>query len=658
MSDDRWNTVLVLGGIRSGKSAFAEALVADAAAVRYVATAVGGEDDPEWRGRIEAHQRRRPQSWSTEETGADPARLATLLADAKPDETLLVDDLGGWVAALLDPARQPNDDEADVAALAAAVRGCAGRVVFVSPEVGLALVPTTPVGRAFTDALGTTNQALAEACDRVALVVAGRAVWLKDASSPVSSDISVLSEAPPATVASPAFASLAFASPAAVAEPVADAELIAVAEPVAEAPVFAQVAAGEPAATTAAVLHEPTQQLPTISGLAIEPGMDLPMPDSDAGPDARDRLIGVDFAGAGLGSLTEVVEFAAATQGTTIPRAWSSPRVLLVSGAHDGGAAAGDDPADVERRVAEVERGEGVLSRLAGQAGADIAVLRLIRAGAMEDGPVIDDAAVEVALRQGWRVAEAAADAGRDLLVLASIGVGTDAVAAAVAAATTAAEAVAVLPRVLRPGGFYDDEAWMARCAAVRDTLHRIRQESRGAKDILREIGGADLAVAAGALLGAASRRLPVLLDGPVGIAAALIARDIGSQIRHWSLLPDDGGIELVRQGSDVLGLEPVLDLGLGLGEGANALAALPLLRTAITLAAAAPVHPAMLTEPGDDGLTDLIVPNDDEDIDFAEPTSGGPGPATTDSATTDSAGTDSAGTDSSATGSSTTAGE
>ena len=95
MSVDRWNTVLVLGGIRSGKSAFAESLVEDAPSVRYVATAAGGEDDPEWRARIEAHQRRRPQSWTTEETGADPRRLALLLTEAKPDDTVLVDDLGG-----------------------------------------------------------------------------------------------------------------------------------------------------------------------------------------------------------------------------------------------------------------------------------------------------------------------------------------------------------------------------------------------------------------------------------------------------------------------------------------------------------------------------------------------------------------------------------
>jgi nicotinate-nucleotide--dimethylbenzimidazole phosphoribosyltransferase len=641
MSDDRWNTVLVLGGIRSGKSAFAEALVADAPSVRYVATAVGGEDDPEWLARIEAHQRRRPQSWSTEETGADPTRLAALLTEAKPDDTLLIDDLGGWVAQLLDPSRQPNDDEADISQLAAAVRGTAARVVLVSPEVGLTLVATTPVGRAFTDALGATNQALAEVCDRVALVVAGHHIWLKadksdlpDGTAGTAAPIAAAPAASSPTTAEPPIAEPPIAEPA-TAGPGAPVEDLA--EPQLVAPATADATVAIPVATAATtVLNEPTQQLPVIGGgVAIEPGMDLPMPDSDAGPDARDRLAGVDFAGAGLGDLVEAVEFAAATQGTTIPRPWESVRVLLIAGSHDGGAAAGEDPADAERRVAQVEHGEGVLSRLAGQAGADVAVLRVPRAGAMEDGPVSDDAAVDVALRQGWRVAEAAADAGRDLLVLASIGVGTDAVATALSSAITGAEAVEILPWVLLPGGRYDDEAWMTRCAAVRDALHRIRQEPRGARDMLREIGGADFAVAVGALLGAASRRLPVLLDGPLGIVAGLVARDLGSQARHWCLLPDAGRLTLADKGADVLGLSPVLDLGLGLGEGANALAALPLLRAAVGLAAAAPVHPAMLAEVGDSGASDLIVPNDDEDVDFAEPEQSGPGPATTGPRTT-----------------------
>src|SRR5690606_16659984 len=94
--------------------------------------------------------------------------------------------------------------------------------------------------------------------------------------------------------------------------------------------------------------------------------------------------------------------------------------------------------------------------------------------------------------------------------------------------------------------------------------------------------------------LGAASRRTPVLLDGPVGVTAALVSRELGGQARHWCLLPDHNGHPTVRYTAEVLGLRPVLDLRLGLGEGATALAALPLLRGALTVAASLPEHPAL----------------------------------------------------------------
>jgi NaMN:DMB phosphoribosyltransferase len=405
---------------------------------------------------------------------------------------------------------------------------------------------------------------------------------------------------------------------------------------------------------TAGVLTEPTMMLPLVeSGTVIQPGMDLPLPDADAGPDARDRLATLDLPGAGVGSLGEVVEFAAAVQGTVAPRAWTAPRVLLLAGAHAGGAAAGDD--DAGRRVTQVEAGEGALIRLAADAGADVAVVRVPDSGAMEDGPVLDAEAVDAALRQGWQLADEAGQAGRDVLILAASGVGTDAAATAVLAATTGAEPAAVLPRVLTAGGRYNDAAWMLRCAAVRDGLHRIRHESRGALDVLAQIGGADIAVATGVLLGAAARRMPVLLDGPVGVAAALVARDLASQTRHWCLIPEAGTTALVRQGADVLGMTPVVELGLDLGEGANALAALPLLRTAVGLAAALPVHPGLLENPGDDGLAadtgEPAAAEDGDEQDFREPTPAGPGPATSNPAGSHAAGNDSAGTDPSGTG-------
>ncbi|MEV1146506.1 bifunctional adenosylcobinamide kinase/adenosylcobinamide-phosphate guanylyltransferase, partial [Micromonospora sp. NPDC049799] len=190
MSVDGWNTVLVLGGIRSGKSEFAESLVAEAPTVRYVATAADADaDDAEWSARLAAHRDRRPETWTTEETAGDPRRLADVIASAEPNETLLVDDLGGWVTVLLDPAHQPADDTATIAELATAIRDCAAKLVLVSPEVGLSLVPTTPLGRAFTDALGAANRAVADACDAVVLVVARPRYCDGDEPKPVGTTI-------------------------------------------------------------------------------------------------------------------------------------------------------------------------------------------------------------------------------------------------------------------------------------------------------------------------------------------------------------------------------------------------------------------------------------------------------------------------------------
>jgi nicotinate-nucleotide--dimethylbenzimidazole phosphoribosyltransferase len=209
MSVEGWNTVLVLGGIRSGKSEFAESLLGGAPAVTYVATATldgSGDEDAEWAERIAAHQRRRATSWTTVELGADPARLAGLVAEAKPDEALLVDDLGGWVTALLglgrvakvggeiaagsgDGVPERTDEFVEAtAALVAAVRGCAAQLVLVSPEVGLSVVPATAAGQVFADFLGVTNRAVADACDSVVLVVAGQPAWLKRAGSPVQAE--------------------------------------------------------------------------------------------------------------------------------------------------------------------------------------------------------------------------------------------------------------------------------------------------------------------------------------------------------------------------------------------------------------------------------------------------------------------------------------
>ncbi|WSN09602.1 bifunctional adenosylcobinamide kinase/adenosylcobinamide-phosphate guanylyltransferase [Micromonospora sp. NBC_01699] len=585
MSVEGWNTVLVLGGIRSGKSEFAESLVRDTSAVRYVATARRAEpDDPEWAARIEAHQLRRPEGWTTEETAGDPSRLAELIAGSGPDDTLLVDDLGGWVTVLLDPVHQPADDRATIAELVAAIRDCTARLVLVSPEVGLSLVPTSTLGRAFTDALGTTNQAVAEVCDGVVLVVAGQPAWLKP--GPAQPNVVVPSQAGPTRTAP--------ATPAAVEQPVAEPYVASrVASPDVLTPHLPEPE--PPAPVDGSPWTAPTMMLPMVAtGLVIQTGMDLPMPDEYAGPQAIDRLATLDLPGAGLGNLERVVGFAAGTQGTATPRPWRAVRVLLLHGDHDGGAAAGTVPGESGRRADQARAGRGPLARLAAEVGASLQVVDAPTAAPIEDGPALTAEAVESALRYGWRLAEEAVDDGVEVIVIAACGAGTEAATAAVLAATAGAEPAAVLGRVISPGGQVDDAAWMIRCGTVRDALHRSRRSPRGPKDILAELGGGDMAIAAGILLGATARRTPVLLDGPVGVAAGMVTRDLAGQSRHWCLLPDHGGHPAVRLAADVLGLTPLLDLKLDLGEGATALATLPLLRTALTLAGSVGGHPSL----------------------------------------------------------------
>jgi len=177
---------LVLGGIRSGKSELAEALAVKlangAGRVRYVATArldvADGLPDPEWAARIERHRTRRPAEWVTTEVGAEPLALADVLESADQGDTLLVDDLGAWASGVIELT--PDEDlDREVIRLADAVRACRARLVLVSPEVGLSVVPATESGRQFADLLGTTNRAIAEVCDSLALVIAGNAMWLK-----------------------------------------------------------------------------------------------------------------------------------------------------------------------------------------------------------------------------------------------------------------------------------------------------------------------------------------------------------------------------------------------------------------------------------------------------------------------------------------------
>jgi adenosylcobinamide kinase/adenosylcobinamide-phosphate guanylyltransferase len=163
---------LVLGGARSGKSRFAEAFVEGAARCgTYCATAEPG--DAEMAERIAAHRARRGAFWQTVEA---PLAVAETIAATTPERPLLVDCLTLWLSNLM-MAQQPLD--AEFAALRMALRDAAGPIVLVANEVGLGLVPETPLGRRFRDAAGRLNQEVAALADRVVFVAAGLPLVLK-----------------------------------------------------------------------------------------------------------------------------------------------------------------------------------------------------------------------------------------------------------------------------------------------------------------------------------------------------------------------------------------------------------------------------------------------------------------------------------------------
>jgi adenosylcobinamide kinase/adenosylcobinamide-phosphate guanylyltransferase len=174
---------LVLGGIRSGKSRWAEEAVAEALPpgepVRYLASGLSGHADEAWAQRVADHRNRRPAHWSTIETDDITTHLRQM-----PETPMLVDDLGAWLTSALDRHHAwENGSSAAVQEaiddMLAAVSAFGSTLVLVSPEVGLTVVPPTASGRRFADELGSLNQRIAALCDRVVLVVAGQAVAIK-----------------------------------------------------------------------------------------------------------------------------------------------------------------------------------------------------------------------------------------------------------------------------------------------------------------------------------------------------------------------------------------------------------------------------------------------------------------------------------------------
>lgn len=367
--------------------------------------------------------------------------------------------------------------------------------------------------------------------------------------------------------------------------------------------------------------------------------MDLPeitAPDTDARRAAVARHTALAVPDGALGKLAELGCWLAAAQNTCPPHPPARPRVVVVAADH-GIAAAGVSAyptSATARRLTAAREHTAPVAVLAPVAGASLRLVDVgvaweepradgaratmpggdtapepvppggnatasepvgvggpyvdgryyIRAGSgridREDALTADE--VERAVAVGRTLADEEVDSGADLLAVGTLGVGATTPASVLVAALTGAEPVAVIGR----GSGIDDAGWMRKAAAVRDALRRARPHVRDPFALLRVVGGADLAVLAGFLLQAAARRTPVLLDGLVAGAAAMVADDLAPHARAWWLVAERSSEPAMARVLAHLALEPVHDLGTRLGDGTGAVAAMPLMQMAARLLA------------------------------------------------------------------------
>jgi nicotinate-nucleotide--dimethylbenzimidazole phosphoribosyltransferase len=323
-------------------------------------------------------------------------------------------------------------------------------------------------------------------------------------------------------------------------------------------------------------------------------------PDSDAAHAARLRQDELTKPSGALGVLEELSIWASSVQAQCPPHAFERTRVVVFAGDHgitEAGVSA--YPAEVTAQMlANIAAGGAAVNVLSAAAGAGVRVLDLavdadtepalakfkIRrsSGRIDREDALTAEEAERALAAGMAVADEEIDSGAQLLIAGDMGIGNTTPASVLISVLTDVEPIKVVGR----GTGIDDAGWIRKCAAIRDARRRAWPHRDDLLRLLAVAGGADVAAMTGFVLRAAYRRTPVLLDGLVVSAAALVAQVGNPRVVRWlqaGHLSVEPAHELALQR---LGLTPILRLDMRLGEGTGALVALPVLRAAtLTLA-------------------------------------------------------------------------
>ncbi|MFI8205963.1 nicotinate-nucleotide--dimethylbenzimidazole phosphoribosyltransferase [Streptomyces sp. NPDC085937] len=347
-----------------------------------------------------------------------------------------------------------------------------------------------------------------------------------------------------------------------------------------------------------------------MSSLNLDDFTDLiERPDGGVRRDAEEHRARLDVPPGSLGRLDDLGEWLAAAQSAVPVRPVGRPRVVLFAGDHgvaelDVSSRAAGTAVELVRDVLEGGRPVSVLARRLdvpvrvvdmsldcdpASLPEDVVRHRVRRGSGridVEDALTLEEA--EAAFRAGMTVADEEADSGTDLVVLGDVSVGGTTAAGVLVAALCGTDASVVTGR----GGLaIDDLAWMRKCAAIRDALRRARPVLGDQLRLLATVGGADLTAMTGFLLQSAVRKLPVLLDGVVTAACALVAQRVAFRAPDWWLASHMSGEPGQAKALDRMALEPLLPQGVRVGEGTGALLALPFVQAAGALAAELPVR-------------------------------------------------------------------
>jgi nicotinate-nucleotide--dimethylbenzimidazole phosphoribosyltransferase len=332
----------------------------------------------------------------------------------------------------------------------------------------------------------------------------------------------------------------------------------------------------------------------------MNPSSRVAPPSPETAALARERLAGLATPPGALGRVGDLGVWLSAAQGVVPPRPLTDVRLVVLAGDH-GVAAHGVSayPAAItEAMVRTLVAGRAGVSALAREHGVAVTVLdvavdadlddlpaevtaRKVRRGSgaihLTDALTREEAERSIALGAG--LAGELVDDGAQLLMTGDLGIGNTTVAAALVAATLGLPADEVTGR----GTGIDDDGWTRKRDVVAQALTRAEGRTDPV-DVLAALGSADLAATVGFLVEASTRGVPVLLDGLMSVACAVVAEAHAPGAAAWWLAGHRSTEPAQAHALKSLGLEPLLDLGMRLGEGSGAVTALPVLRSGIAV--------------------------------------------------------------------------